>query len=327
MSLLQPLQLSTCTLKNNILLAPMDGITNAPFRLLCFEFGAGATYTEMINAVALSRRVPATMARIERADGEGIVIAQLSGREPGSFFKAALVLEEAGFNGIDINMGCPAKRIAGKGCGAALLREPKLALEIVHAVVEAVKLPVTIKLRSGWDEDTINGLSICTEAQRLGIAGVALHPRTKKQGFGGKADWSLIGEFKEALSIPVIGSGDLFTPQDVQRMLKETGCDGVMIARGAIGNPWIFNQTIELLESGGTCPVVNAGLRERLRVVLRHLELLEQHIKYRVAGRFKYHVKGYFKGLTGASRLRNDLYKCKEVAAMKEILLSYFRNY
>ena len=233
-----------------IFLAPMEDVTERPFRRLCRRFGADLVYTEFISSEALIRRVAAMHGKMRLADDEHPVGIQLYGNREDALVEAARISEEAGPDLIDINFGCPAKKVACKGAGAGMLREPDRLVDLAAAVVRAVGLPVTVKARLGWDSGSIIIEDLVRRLEDVGIAAVAIHARTRQQGYKGQADWSWIARAKRAVSIPVIGNGDIRSPEDVARMFETTRCDAVMIGRAAIGNPWLFERTKALLATG-----------------------------------------------------------------------------
>ena len=286
-------------------LAPLAGVTDWPFRILCFEQGCDCAYTEMVSAMgyAYAPDQPATTQLLKRAPGEKKLILQLFGKEPDVMARAAEKLSSTGlYEGIDINMGCPAPKIANAGEGSGLMRTPDLAEAIMREVAAATRLPVSVKLRLGWDHDHINVVDMAQRAERAGVREITVHGRTRQQQYGGEADWTWIGRVKEAVSVPVIGNGDIFTAEDALRRLNETNVDGVMIARGAMGNPWLFGQ-IKALIAGETPR--EPSLQERVETMLRHYRMLlawkEEYIAVR---EMRKHVGWYLHGLRGAAQMR-----------------------
>jgi tRNA-dihydrouridine synthase B len=265
------LKIGNVELENNLILAPMAGVTDLPFRLLCKEQGCGLMYTEMVSAKAILYKNRNTGPLMEVRPEEEPVALQLFGSDPEIVSNIAAQVEDGPYAFIDINMGCPVPKIVNNGEGSALMKNPKLVEEILTALVKKVKKPVTVKFRKGFDDDHINAVEIARIAESCGVSAVAVHGRTRAQFYSGKADWDIIRQVKEAVKIPVIGNGDIFTPEDAKRMLYETGCDGLMIARGAKGNPWIFSRTLHYLETG---ELLGPPDKEELKeTILRHAQL------------------------------------------------------
>jgi tRNA-dihydrouridine synthase B len=288
-------------LKNRVFLAPMAGITNLPMRLVARDFGAALTFTEMVSVNGLTREGRKSFDLLQTTPEDRPIGMQLFGEEAGTLAEAARLVEGYG-ELIDINMGCPVKKVVGTGAGSALLRDPAKVAGIVREVRRATSLPFTVKIRTGWTCEDHSFLEIGRIAQEEGCDAVTLHPRSRSQMFEGSADWSRIAELKQALRIPVIGSGDLFSGHDVVRMLEETGCDAVMIARGAMGNPWIFRDALELL--AGRTPA-EPTREERYAVSARHLELFSALAGERTALlEMRKHLSWYSKGLPGSAQFR-----------------------
>jgi nifR3 family TIM-barrel protein len=293
-------------------LAPLSGITDFPFRQIAREQGCSLAFTEMVSADGLLRKGRSFL-RI--GEGEHPVSAQLFGSIPEILAEAAQSAESAGADAIDINMGCPAKQIVGPGAGADLLRFPGKVKEVLTKVRRAVTSPLTVKIRSGWDEEHINAVEISKIAEDCGVDAVSIHPRTKSQGYGGRADWDLIGKVKKAVRIPVVGNGDVTSSFLARRMLEETGCDGVMIGRGALGNPWIFG----LDDSGAPT------LDERKRMIHHHFTRVKAYYGKRWAvKKFQKHVYWYTKGLRGCASFHSRLSGLKEEEDLLEAIQSYF---
>ena len=314
------MKLGTLQINHPLLLAPLSGITDYPFRKLAMEFGCGLVFTEMVSAEGLLRKGDPFL---KMGKDEHPVSVQLSGSTPEALARAAEMAEGAGADAIDINMGCPSKKVTDTGAGADLMRFPAKAERILREVRKRIRCPLTIKIRSGWDADQINALEISKLAEDCGVDAVTVHPRTRAQWFHGQADWRIIGQVKRAIHIPVIGNGDVTTPTLVKKMFEETGCDGVMIGKGALGNPWIFDLNNRwVIEEGMT---IFPSLEERKRVIERHYALLQNY--YGDQGALKEvrrHVLWYTKGLQNSASFRSTLLKVKEKKALFETINSYF---
>ena len=300
------LKIGNVELENNLILAPMAGVTDLPFRLLCKEQGCGLMYTEMVSAKAILYKNRNTGPLMEVRPEEVPVALQLFGSDPEIVSDIAAQVEDGPYAFIDINMGCPVPKIVNNGEGSALMKNPKLVEEILTALVKKVKKPVTVKFRKGFDDDHINAVEIARIAESCGVSAVAVHGRTRAQFYSGKADWDIIRQVKEAVKIPVIGNGDIFTPEDAKRMRYETGCDGLMIARGAKGNPWIFSRTLHYLETG---ELLGPPDKEELKeTILRHAQLQIQFKgEYLGLCEMRKHLSWYTVGLPHSSSLRNDV--------------------
>ncbi|WP_346353650.1 tRNA dihydrouridine synthase DusB [Azotosporobacter soli] len=297
------MKIGKLVLENPVILAPMAGVTDQPFRLLVREMGCGLVYSEMVSDMGLVYQNERTLEMLRIEKKERPVALQIFGSDPAAMAKAAKIVAAVEPEIIDINMGCPAQKIVKNGEGSALMRTPDLAYRIMAAVVEAVDIPVTVKIRSGWNLENRNAVEMAKLAEQAGVAAIAVHGRTREQFYSGQADWDIIKAVKESVSIPVIGNGDIRSPQDAARMLKETGCDAVMIGRGAQGNPWLFRQVVRYLADGTLLPGPN--LDERIDMVLRHLDMLTEHKGEYIAVReMRCHASWYTKGLRRASELR-----------------------
>lgn len=297
------MQIGTVKLANPVILAPMAGVTDLPFRLLVKEMGCGLVYTEMVSDKGLIYQNEHTLEMLKIDERERPVALQIFGSEPEPMAKAAKIVEKAGADIIDINMGCPTLKIVKNGEGSALMRTPELAYSIIASVVEAVNIPVTVKIRKGWDDSSVNAVEMAMLAEKAGAAAVSVHGRTREQFYSGEADWSIIKAVKENVAIPVNGNGDVRTPEDAVRLRSETGCDGIMIGRAAQGNPWLFRQVTHYLSTGKLLP--GPTIAERFEMTLRHLEMLVaykgEHIGIREMRR---HAAWYTKGLPHSAELR-----------------------
>ncbi|WP_425059757.1 tRNA-dihydrouridine synthase B [Sporomusa carbonis] len=317
-------------LKNPVILAPMAGVTDLPFRLLAKEMGCGLVYSEMVSDKGLIYENVHTRKMLAIDERERPVALQIFGSEPDSMAEAARIVARAGADIIDINMGCPTPKIVKNGEGAALMKKPELAYRIIATVVEAAgDVPVTVKFRKGWDEQSVNAVDIAKLAERAGAAAVSVHGRTREQFYSGQADWDIIRAVKQAVAIPVTGNGDIRTPQDAKRMLTETGCDGIMIGRGAQGNPWIFRQVARYLATGELLPP--PALTERINMLLRHLDMLVEHKgEYIGIREMRSHAAWYTKGLPNSAELRlkfnQALSRDDFIRIMEEYCLSVDKN-
>lgn len=306
-------------LDSPLILAPMAGVTDLPFRLLCKEQGCSLVYTEMVSAKAILYKNKNTRALLEVKEEEHPVAVQLFGSDPVVMAEIAAQVEEGPFEIIDVNMGCPVPKIVKNGEGSALMRNPKLAEKILTAMVKATKKPVTVKVRKGFENGDSAAAEFAKMAEASGVAAVAVHGRTREQYYSGKADWDIIRQVKDAVSVPVIGNGDIFEPEDAVRMMEETGCDGVMIARGAKGNPWIFGRTKGLMETGITPPKPSGG--EIRDMILRHGRMLSE-CKGEKAGirEMRSHMAWYTSGLPNSASLRNDMNQAETYEDMEKLL-------
>lgn len=308
---------------NPLVLAPMAGITDLPFRIICREMGAGIVYSEMVSAEALIRDQARTLTMLATDPRERPVAFQLFGSRPASLASAAEILSEREIDIIDINMGCPVPKVLKSGSGSALLRDLGLAREIMDAVVKASKKPVTIKIRLGWDAKNIVALEFAQAAEQAGVAAITVHGRTRTQGFSGIADWTMIKRVKQTVGIPVIGNGDVRSGSDAKRMLDETGCDGVMIGRAIQGNPWIFREARAFLETGAVAPP--PAIEERRAIMLRHMRdvvaLLGENIGVR---EMRKHLCWYTKGLPGGGEFRERINHLEHLGDVLDEIASFF---
>lgn len=300
---MRKLKIGNVELRNPCILAPMAGVTDLPFRLLCLEQGAGLLSTEMVSAKAISFHNKNTESLMEIAPQEHPISLQLFGSEPELMSRVAEQIEERPFDILDLNMGCPVPKVVNNGEGSALMKQPKLVEAIVTGITRAIQKPVTVKIRKGFDDDHVNAVEIAKIAEASGAAAIAVHGRTREQYYSGEADWDIIRQVKEAVSIPVIGNGDVDSPQKAERLQKETGCDGIMIGRAARGNPWIFRQVVQYLETG---QIIEKPSRDQVgRMMLRHAALLEAHKgTYTALREMRKHVAWYTSGYPHSSGLR-----------------------
>lgn len=306
-------------LENPFILAPMAGVTDRPFRTLCREKGCGLAYTEMVSAKAIWYKNKHTKPLMEVGEGEGPVALQLFGSDPELLSEIAAQVEDGPYAWIDVNMGCPVPKVADHGEGSALMKDPRLVERILTAMARKVKKPITIKIRKGFDEAHVNAVEIARIAQDCGAAAVAVHGRTREQFYSGRADWDVIRQVKEAVKIPVIGNGDVFTARDGVRMMEETGCDGVMVARGARGNPWIFSRMLHFLETGEeTGPASVDEIREE---ILRHMGLQANYQGERQGIReMRKHVAWYTAGLAHSAALRNQVNQAETCGELRRLI-------
>lgn len=308
------------TLETPFVLAPLAGYTDSPMRRLARRFGAAMVWTEMVSAEGAVRESDKTFELLAFDPAERPIAFQIFGARPESMADAARRVARLGPDVIDLNAGCPAKKVVRGGSGAALMTDLGLLSEIASAVVAATDLPVTAKIRSGWDEGSINAAEAARSLEDAGVRAISVHPRTRRQGFKGSADWSIIGDVKRAVGIPVIGSGDVTTPEDALAMLEGTSCDGVMIGRAAVGNPWIFSRARELAETG--CPSPPPALGDRIRLAVEHLDLMvAAEGERRGVLEMRKHLVAYLRGFPGASNLRAELVRMEGHERVRERLL------
>ena len=317
------LKIGNVELDNPYILAPMAGVTDLPFRLLCREQGAGLLCMEMVSAKAIQYNNKNTKALLEIHPEERPVSLQLFGSDPDVISEIAKQIEELPFAILDINMGCPVPKIVRNGEGSALMKNPKLVHEIVSKTAKAIQKPVTVKIRKGFDDTCINAVEIAKIIEDAGAAAVAVHGRTREQYYSGKADWDIIRQVKEAVSIPVIGNGDVVSGESALAMRKETGCDGVMIGRGSQGNPWIFSELLEY-EKTGIMP--ERPDREEIKnMILRHARLqLEYKGEYLGIREMRKHVAWYTTGMPNSAKLRNEINAVESYEQLEQLLTERF---
>ena len=301
--MIKPLTIGSVTIPNNLILAPMAGVTDLPFRLLCKEQGAGLLCMEMVSAKAILYKNKNTQDLLAIDERELPVSLQLFGSDPDIISRIAHEIEERPFDILDLNMGCPVPKIVNNGEGSALMKNPRLAGEIIEKTVKAINKPITVKIRKGFDDAHINAVEMAKIAEASGAAAIAVHGRTREQYYSGKADWDIIRQVKEAVSIPVIGNGDLLTAEDVIAMYEQTGCDGFMIARGAQGNPWIFKQILHFFDTGIHLP--KPDFEEMTDMLLRHAkDMLAFKGEYTGIREIRKHAAWYTAGYKNSAKLR-----------------------
>lgn len=311
-------------LKNNVFLAPMAGVTDLAFRLMCKEMDAGLLYTEMVSTKALFYGDKKTDMIMEIKEDEKPVALQIFGSDPRIMARVTdeNLSNKDDFKFIDINMGCPAPKIVKNGDGSALMKQPSLVREIVREVVSASNKPVTVKIRKGWDDNNQNAVQIAKIIESAGAAAITIHGRTREEYYSGLADWEMIKSVKDSVSIPVVGNGDIFEPEDALKMIEKTNCDAVMIGRGARGNPWIFKRTAHLLKTGELLPTPTD--KEKIDMSLRHLELLFKVKPERMAIReMRKHIAWYIKGIKGSAEMRDKINRVDQRCELEETLLKY----
>lgn len=319
------LQIGNVTLENNLILAPMAGVTDLPFRVLCKEQGAGMICMEMVSAKAILYKNKNTEELMTIDEREHPVSLQLFGSDPDVMGEIAKQIQDRPFDILDINMGCPVPKVVNNGDGSALMKNPVLAGKIIEQTVKSSQKPVTVKLRKGFDDAHVNAIEMAHVAQESGAAAIAIHGRTREQYYSGQADWDIIRKVKEAVSIPVIGNGDLLTGEDVMRMYQQTGCDGFMIARGAQGNPWIFKQMLHYMETGEV--MAKPTMEEMVDMMLRHARMLIDYKgEYTGVREMRKHATWYTTGYPNSAKLRakiNDVESYEALEALFTEVLSY----
>ena len=325
MAIIRTLQIGNVTLENNLILAPMAGVSDLPFRLLCREQGAGLVCMEMVSAKAILYKNRNTEELLTIDPKEHPVSLQLFGSDPDIISEIAKQIEERPFDILDLNMGCPVPKVVNNGDGSALMKNPRLAGEIIEKTARAIKKPLTVKIRKGFDDAHINAVELAHIAQESGAAAVAVHGRTREQYYAGHADWDIIRQVKEAVSIPVIGNGDIRTPEDVAAMAEQTGCDGYMIARGAEGNPWIFRQILHYFETGEH--LAKPDFSEVTEMLLRHAKMqIDCKGDYTGIREIRKHAAWYTAGYRNSSKLRgriNEVENYEQLEALFREVESY----
>ena len=316
---MKQLKIGNVLLENSYVLGPMAGVTDLPFRLLCKEQGAGLLCMEMVSAKGIFYNNKNTESLLQIHPEEVPVSLQFFGSDPKIVSEMAKRVEERPFSILDINMGCPVPKVVRNGEGSALMKNPKLVYELVSATVKAIKKPVTVKIRKGFDDEHINAVEIAKIIEEAGAAAVAVHGRTREQYYSGKADWDIIRQVKEAVSIPVIGNGDVVSGESAIAIQKETGCDGVMIGRGAQGNPWIFSELLEYEKTGKMPPRPNMEVIKNM--MLRHAQLQMQYKgEYLGIREMRKHVSWYTSGLPNSAKLRDEINRVESYTELEELL-------
>lgn len=302
------MRIGDVVLENEVFLAPMAGVTDLAFRLICKEYGSGLLYTEMINAKALCYDDEKTKGMLKIEEEEHPVAVQIFGSEPEFIAGATEILNEHSNEILDINMGCPAPKVVKNGDGSALMKTPELAAKVIEAAAKKSKKPVTVKFRKGWDEDSINAVEFAKMAEASGAQAITIHGRTRAQYYSGTADWDIIEEIKNAVKIPIIGNGDIVTIEDAINIRKKTGCDAIMIGRGAQGNPWIFNRINHYMKTGEILPEPTA--EEKIRTAIKHFNLaIKEDGEYVAVREMRKHLGWYLKGMKKSARLRDEINK------------------
>ena len=313
---MKKLTIGNVTIDSPVILAPMAGVTDLPFRLLCREQGAGLICMEMVSAKAIYYNNKNTEELMRIHQQERPVSLQLFGSDPQIISEMAKKIEERPFDILDLNMGCPVPKVVNNGEGSALMKDPKLVEEILSRLVKAISKPVTVKIRKGFNDASINAVEIAKIAEACGVGAIAVHGRTREQYYSGRADWDIIRQVKEAVKIPVIGNGDVTDPQKAEEMLSATGCDGVMIARAAQGNPWIFREVVHYLETGTLLPPPT--MAEKKETILRHADLqMEYKGEYTAVREMRKHLSWYTAGMPNSAKFRQTI---NSMESMEELL-------
>ncbi|HEY9061964.1 MAG TPA: tRNA dihydrouridine synthase DusB [Pseudobacteroides sp.] len=312
-------------IENKVFLAPMAGVTDMPFRILCREQGCGLVYTEMVSAKGMHYNDIKSKALTRIADEEKPAAVQIFGSDPEILAGIAKQLDESDACLIDINMGCPAPKITKNGEGSALMKRPDLIGQIVKAVSLASSKPVTVKIRKGWDDSSINAVEVAKIAEENGAKAITVHGRTREQYYSGKADWEIIKKVKEAVSIPVIGNGDVFGPKEAERLIQETNCDAIMVGRGAQGNPWIFKKILHYFETGDI--LQDPTPEEKIKMIIRHMEMLVE-LKGMHIGicEMRKHISWYIKGLRNATYVKEKVFRLTSKDEIISLLEEYMEG-
>ena len=320
-------KIGNVSINNRVVLAPMAGVCNSPFRRIIKEMGCGLIEAEMVSDKAIEYKNKKTIDMLYMTEFERPISQQIFGADKESMVTSAkFICENMHPDIIDINMGCPVPKVALRSqAGSALLKDPNKVYEIVKSVVEAVDVPVTVKIRSGWDSKSINAVEIARIVEKAGASAITVHPRTRSQGYSGKADWNIIKAVKENVNIPVIGNGDITSCYDADRMINETGCDAVMIGRGVLGNPWLIKECVDYLEHGIEPAVVSEQMR--LNMILKHLNLLKDSPNEHVSVlEMRSHAAWYLKGVKNSNELKNNLFKAKTIEEFENLVKTFMKE-